>query len=254
MVPNVGIVVGTRGTFIIDTGLGARNGQTVMGEVGKVSKTSELYLASTHFHPEHDLGAGGFPAHTKMLRSRAQQADIDRFGLELAMKFSGISPLHAELLKGAEFRKADLHFDKEHTVDLGGVRVRLVAMGDNHTGGDTAFFVEPDGVLFSGDVTMRALPAVGANAKISTWLQSQERFEKLQPKRVVPSHGPMGDISMMAAYRTYLTMVQVRAAALKKEEKSLDETTKTIQVELAPKYPETNRMVGAIRAAYNEAP
>jgi glyoxylase-like metal-dependent hydrolase (beta-lactamase superfamily II) len=170
------------------------------------------------------------------------------------MKFSGISPLHAELLKGAEFRKADLHFDKEHTVDLGGVRVRLIAMGDNHTGGDTAFFVEPDGVLFSGDVTMRALPAVGANAKISTWLQSQERFEKLQPKRVVPSHGPMGDISMMAAYRMYLTTVQARAAALKKEGKSLDETTKTIQAELAPKYPETNRMVGAIRAAYNEAP
>jgi glyoxylase-like metal-dependent hydrolase (beta-lactamase superfamily II) len=58
MVPNIGIIVGTRGTFVVDTGLGNRNGQTVTREIQKVSKTPELYLATTHFHPEHDLGAG----------------------------------------------------------------------------------------------------------------------------------------------------------------------------------------------------
>ena len=61
-VPNVGIVVGNRATLVIDTGLGQRNGETVMREVQKVSKNSELYLATTHFHPEHDLGASAFPA------------------------------------------------------------------------------------------------------------------------------------------------------------------------------------------------
>src|SRR5262245_37568424 len=64
MVPNVGIIVGSRGTLVVDTGLGARNGQTVVREMQKVSKTADLYLATTHFHPEHDLGAGGFPPQT----------------------------------------------------------------------------------------------------------------------------------------------------------------------------------------------
>jgi glyoxylase-like metal-dependent hydrolase (beta-lactamase superfamily II) len=255
VVPNVGIIVGSRGTFVIDTGLGARNGQTIMREVGKVSTNSELYLATTHFHPEHDLGAQGFPPNTKMLRSRDQQADIDEFGLEMAKTFSGFSPLNAELLQGAEFRKADTHFDKEHSVDLGGVRVRLMAMGANHTRGDTAFFVEPDGVLFSGDVVMMALPGFGSPySRLSNWLQSLDRFEKLQPKRIVPSHGAMGDGSMIANYRKFLTTVRTRAAALKKEGKSLDETVKTIQTELQATYSPPNRMVSAIRAAYNEAP
>ncbi len=80
MVPNIGIIVGTRGTLVVDTGLGARNGQTVVREVQKVSKTPELYLATTHFHPEHDLGAGGFPAHTKMIRSQDQQKEIAEQG------------------------------------------------------------------------------------------------------------------------------------------------------------------------------
>jgi len=55
----------------------------------------------------------------------------------------------ADLLKGAEFRKADTTFDKEYLLDLGGVRVQM-AVGPTHTRGDTAFFIEPDGVLFSG--------------------------------------------------------------------------------------------------------
>jgi glyoxylase-like metal-dependent hydrolase (beta-lactamase superfamily II) len=190
-----------------------------------------------------------------MLRSRDQQADIEEFGLEMAKTFSGFSPLTAELLQGAEFRKADMHFDKEHTVDLGGVRVRLMAMGGNHTRGDTVFFVEPDTVLFSGDVVMMALPALGSpHSRVSNWLQSLDRLEKLQPKRIVPSHGPMGDVSLITNYRTYLTTVRTRAAALKKEGKSLDDTVKTIQGELQAKYSPPNRMVSAIRAAFNEAP
>ena len=68
LVPNVGIIVGSRATLVVDTGMGARNGQTVLREVGKVSRNRELYLATTHVHPEHDLGAGAFPPETKMIR------------------------------------------------------------------------------------------------------------------------------------------------------------------------------------------
>ena len=254
MVPNIGIIVGSRATLVVDTGLGARNGQTVMREVAKVSKTPELYLVTTHVHPEHDLGAGGFPAHTKMIRSQDQITEIKESGLETAKRFSGFSPLNAELLQGAEFRQADITFDKEHTLDLGGVRVRILAMGYNHTRGDTATFVESDGILFSGDVTMSALPAVGASSSIRQWAGSQERFEKLQPKRVVPSHGPMGDASMIAKSRLFLETVQRRVPELKKQGQSVDETVSTIQTELREKFGESHRMAGTIRTAYTQAP
>jgi glyoxylase-like metal-dependent hydrolase (beta-lactamase superfamily II) len=253
LVPNVSIIVGSRATFVVDTGLGARNGEAILREVGKVSRNAELYLATTHVHPEHDLGAHAFPAHTRVIRSRAQVAEIQQSGLDTAKRFASFSPVTAELLQGAEFRAADIVFDTEQTIDLGDVRVRVMAMGFNHTSGDTAFFVEPDRILVSGDVVMNALPGVGAASRLSTWLASMDRFEKLQPKRIVPSHGPMGDVAMVANYRTFLTTVRERAAALKKEGKSLDDTVKTVQDELQGRY-DRNRMAGAIRAAYNEAP
>jgi glyoxylase-like metal-dependent hydrolase (beta-lactamase superfamily II) len=252
LVPNVAIIVGSRTTFVVDTGLGARNAQTVLREVGKVSKNSDLALATTHFHPEHDLGAHAFPASTKMYRSRDQQADIDESGGDIAKRFAGFSADTAELLKGAEFRKADTFFDKEQTVDLGGVRVRMIAMGFNHTRGDTAFWIEPDNILVSGDVVMSTMPQIPAMAKLSTWIQSLDRFEQLKPRRVVPSHGPMFDATTIANWKTFLTTVRSRAVALKKEGKSMDDTVKAIQDELQDKY-DRNRMASAIRAAYTEA-
>jgi glyoxylase-like metal-dependent hydrolase (beta-lactamase superfamily II) len=254
IVPNVGIIIGSKGALVVDTGLGARNGQAIMREVAKVNKGGDLYLAVTHFHPEHDLGAGGFPANTKMIRSRDQQADIDEFGLETAKRFAGFSADTAELLKGAEYRKADQFFDKDLTIDLGGARVRLMAMGPNHTRGDIAFWVEPDNVLLSGDIVMTTMPGFSSpHSKLSTWLQSLNRFEQLKPVRIVPSHGPMGDASMITRWKTLKTTVQARAAELKKQGRTVDDTVKVIQDELQDKYPR-NGLAGVARAAYNEAP
>jgi glyoxylase-like metal-dependent hydrolase (beta-lactamase superfamily II) len=255
LVPNIGIIVGTRATFVIDTGLGVRNAAPVLREVATVSRNNELYLATTHFHPEHDLGAMGFPADTKMLRSTDQQKDIAEFGLQLAKTFSGRSPFIADLLKDAEFRKADIVFEREHAVDLGGVRVRLIAMGANHTRGDTAFFVEPDGILFTGDIAMKPQPSFASPySTVKHWLTSLDALEKLKPVRIVPSHGPMGDTSLIAGYRGYFKTIQERAAGLKKQGKTIDETVQLLTGEMEHKYPDRQRLGGGIRAAYNEAP
>lgn len=255
LVPNVGFVVGERGIFVIDTGLGERNGATVARVARTLSPTGKIWLGTTHFHPEHDLGAKAFPAATQLLRSRDQQKDIDEFGLQLAKTFSGRSPFIAELLKGAEFRAADEHFDREHTIDLGGVKVRMIAMGPNHTRGDTAFFVEPDGVLFSGDVAMKPQPSFASPySSVRHWLESLDLFDSLKPQRIVPSHGPLGDVGLVAGYRTYLTTIQTSAAALKKQGKSIDEAAQTVADELKDKYPDRQRLIGAARAAYNESP
>ncbi len=254
LVPNVGIIVGNRGTFVVDTGLGLRNGQAVVRETDQVKRGAELYLGTTHFHPEHDLGAMAFPSTTKLLRSTDQVKDIDEFGLQMARLFSTRSPFIADLLKDAQFRKADTVFEHETTVDLGGVRVRAIAMGANHTRGDTVFLVEPDGILFSGDIAMKPQPSFASPySTIKHWLTSLDALERLKPKRIVPSHGPMGDTTLIADYRMYFTTVQTRTAELKKQGNTIDETVQTVTAEM-PKAPDKARLGGAVKAAFAEAP
>ena len=139
-VPNVGYIVGESAVLVIDTGLGPPNGAAVYEVTKKLAGTKALYLVTTHVHPEHDLGAQAFPDTTRLIRSTDQLKDIAESGLRLAKVFASRSALHAELLKDADFRKADVTFEREYDLDLGGVRAKLMAMGANHTLGDTAIW------------------------------------------------------------------------------------------------------------------
>jgi len=257
LVPNVGIVVGDRGTLVIDTGLGPRNGEVVLREARKVGRGPELYLSVTHVHPEHDLGAQAFPASTKMIRSRDQDADIAEFGLQLANTFASQSPARAELLKGAAFRKTDLSYDREYTLDLGGVRVRMVAVGPTHTRGDTVFLIEGENIVFAGDVVMSAFPAFASPySSLAAWLTALDRIAAMKPATIVPSHGRLVDASMIATYRDYLRGVQSRAQELKRAGRPADDAATAIQAEMQQKFPamaQPARVTAAVQAAYKEA-
>lgn len=253
-VPNVGFIVGSKATLVVDTGMGPPNGKTVLAEAQKLSATNKIYLVTTHVHPEHDLGAQAFPATTTLIRSKAQVAEIAEEGMRTADVFRGRSEINKQLLDGAQFRKADVTFETSYDLDLGGVKVQLVTLGTAHTQGDTGIFVEGDGVLFSGDVAMKALPAVSAKSTSKQWLASLDKLAAFNAKIVVPSHGPIGDAAYISAYRTYLVRVRDRAAALKKEGKTVDQTVEALTAELKADYPDTGRAAGAIRAAYADGP
>jgi len=258
-VPNVGIVVGDRATLVIDTGLGLPNGEIVLGETNKVSTNTELYVASTHYHSEHDLGAGAFPASATMIRSRAQQQDLDEFRLSHAERFSRMSAVMAGLLEGAAFRQADIYFEDEYSLDLGGVTVRIFAVGPAHTRGDTAFFVEGDDVLFSGDVAMRRYPRFSSpTSGVRVWREALELLEGLNADLVVPSHGPMGDGSVVESYAEYFATLQSRVMELKAQGISVDAIADELTRELEPQYTDwpsdgAERIEGMVRAAHAEA-
>ena len=258
-VPNVGIIVGDTATLVVDTGLGLRNGQTVAREVAKVSGTNDVYVMSTHFHAEHAGGEMAFPQRATIVRAQAQQRDIDELTQDFAARFATFTPVMGELLQGVRFPPADVLFDREHDIDLGGVRVRLLARGPTHTRGDTMVLVEDDGVLFAGDVVMNEafLAFNSPDSSVGTWLASLDELSRLGPDHVVPSHGRMGDASLISAQREYLRTVRTRVRELKAAGRSADETAEQVARDVQATYPtwtSPTRVATAARAAYREAP
>lgn len=257
-VPNVGIVVGSRGTLVIDPGLGRRNGQTVLREASRIRENAELYVASTHYHPEHTTGYVAFPPSARYVNSTVQEREFTELGMTMVKRFAGRSPMFEELLADAQRREAAITFDREHTLDLGGVGVRLLVVGPTHTRGDTVFFVEPDNVLFAGDVVMnQSFLAANDGSSMKAWLAAFDRLEALRPAVVVPAHGPVGDGSLIPAAREVMQAIQSRARQLKAEGHSAEETAAQIQREFQakhPTWPRVNGVAAAARAAYNEAP
>jgi len=257
-VPNVGIVVGSKATLIVDPGMGLLSGEAIAREVAKVSRNADVYIVNTHFHPEHTTGDAAFP-NARIIRAQAQQQDVEELGMKWVGTFASRSPEMAQILKGATFRKPSETFEKEKTLDLGGVRVRLIRLGPGHTRGDSVFFVEGDGVLFSGDLAMRNIFPAFATPQSSarTWLTSLDELDRLKATRVVPAHGDLTDASVVEAYRGFLKALQTRVGELKRGGKSSDDIAVQVRGEFAAKYPgwaQPIRVHPAATVIYKEIP
>ena len=255
--PNIGIVVGARGTLVIDTGLGERNGATIMRVAQKLEKGPVLYLTSTHYHSEHVTGEQAFPANTVIIRPAVQQEELLRRLPGHMARFREMSQQNHELLQDTKLRTPDILFDGEMKLDLGGATVRLFCLGRAHTEGDMLIFVEEDSVLIPGDIVESKLfPIMPEESSMQGWIAVLDKLEPMKPRLVVPDHGELGDGSLIAKQRAMLAEMQGRALELRREGKSADEAGKLLTDELHAKHPDygqVERIAADVKLVYAQA-
>jgi glyoxylase-like metal-dependent hydrolase (beta-lactamase superfamily II) len=257
--PNVAVVIGSRATLVVDTGLGKRNGATVMRAEQKLAKGPILYLTTTHYHSEHTTGEAAFPASTIIIRNSEQQEEMNK-GVSAHMEaFKKMSAQNFDLLQNVKFRSPDVLFDREAKIDLGGVTARMFWIGPAHTRGDELIYIEEDSVLIPGDIVQKDIFPImpNADASLKGWLAILDNVEALHPKFIVPDHGAsIVDASQIGAQRAYLLALQARALDLKKQGVSVEDAGKAITAELKAKYPDwpnPNNVAGEVMRVYEQA-
>ena len=255
--PNIGIVVGSRAVLVVDTGLGPRNGATIARVVSKLAPGNRtLYLTTTHFHPEHAAGEAGFPAGTILIRNAVQEKEMELHGKEIVDLFAGRSAEFKELLANATLRAADVTFEKDAKLDLGGVTARLVSFGGAHTKGDELTFVEPDRTLISGDVVQnKVVPNIFRDGGTpSSWLAVLDQIIALNAMHVLPDHSAPGDGSMVALEKKFIADLRNSALELKKKGVTADAAGTQLGSEFKTKYPDWPSMnvAGFVRSIYAE--
>jgi len=255
--PNIAIIVGSRATLVVDTGMGPKNGATIAGVVAKLAPGNQkLFLTTTHFHPEHAAGEPGFPAGTILIRNTVQQDEMEKHGQEMMDQFASRSAQNKDLLDGVKLRQPDILFDKEAKIDLGGVTARLIWFGGAHTKGDELTFVEPDRTLISGDVVQnKTMPNIfGDGGTPASWLAVVDQIAKLNAAHVLPDHSAPGDGSLVTEEHNLIAELRTRSLALKKKGVSADDAGKQVSADikaLHPDWPNTNA-AGFVKSVYAE--
>ena len=262
--PNVVYVVGNDATLVVDTGLGNNNGALVARSAKRLSKGAKLFLTTTHYHPEHAAGIGGFPPETVLIRPAVQQQELEKEG-EQTMTFFRNSPQFASSLQGVgQLRPPDVTFETEAKLDLGGgVTVRLMFLGAGHTASDELILVDPDGALITGDIVQnKVVPSVASSGgSFSSWLTVLDKLVPLQPRIVIPTHSKVGDASLITSEAAFIRDMQGRAAVLKRSGASaaeavtkMTEVFKTNYPDWAanPDWPNLNSMTGFVNRLYAE--
>jgi glyoxylase-like metal-dependent hydrolase (beta-lactamase superfamily II) len=239
LVPNIGVVVGEDATLVVDTGMGRRNGERLLERVREISD-KPLLLTLTHFHPEHGWGAQAFEGGATIVYNRVQREELEQKFRPFVELFSSFGPEIAELLEDVRLVRPQIVYDgDEAELDLGGVTVQLSYHGPAHTRGDQLVLLPSERVLFTGDlVENRFFPILpDEDAHGSEWIALLERMEALEATTVVPGHGEVGEIALIAEVREYLEYVRMRVNEAVANGTTLDDVKSQLEPEIRRRYP-----------------
>ncbi|TCO53587.1 MBL fold metallo-hydrolase [Actinocrispum wychmicini] len=245
LVPNIGIVGGTRAVLVVETGIGNANAEQVLAFAAEVAKGRQLYLTTTHFHPEHAFGAQVFARQATYLVNRAQAADLTAKGpgyLEMFRSFGGSI---ADRLDGVRLPTPDVVYDDGYDLDLGGRTVRLRPTGRGHTQGDQVVEVPDAGVLFTGDLAETGqfaifpwFPPYDTDVSGVRWLAVMDQLAATAPRVVVPGHGDIGGPQVLTDVSDYLRELRDETWRRRDSAMGEDEVVAEVRAVLIERHPE----------------
>lgn len=203
---NAGFVITGDGVVVFDA-LGTPSlGAAMIGEIRKLTDQPITHVVLSHYHADHIYGLQAFKDLTN-----AKIIAQDSFNLYTS------SPDAKQRLQQREIALApwvndntrvvlpDVTFSDETFLESGAYRFMIYHAGPAHAPDDSMMMVEPAGVLFSGDIIQNGRVPFLNSAEVDTenWMQAIEKVRKLEPKVLIPGHGPASWNAMVALDFTY---------------------------------------------------
>ncbi|MBP2330123.1 glyoxylase-like metal-dependent hydrolase (beta-lactamase superfamily II) [Kibdelosporangium banguiense] len=245
LVPNIGVIGGRHAVLVVDTGMGPRNAETVLAFAADYAQGRKLYLTTTHFHPEHAMGAQSFAGEATYLVNQAQADDLAQKGPGYIEMFKGLGEGVARQLEGVEFVQPDIVYDEAYDLDLGGRVVRLQATGRAHSRGDQVVKVTDADVLFTGDLVETGqfaifpwFPPYDTDVSGVRWLAVMQRLAADAPQVVVPGHGDVGGAQLLADVHDYLELLRHETWARRDSAMSEQTMVEEIEALMIERHPE----------------
>ncbi|HEX7397923.1 MAG TPA: MBL fold metallo-hydrolase [Propionibacteriaceae bacterium] len=198
---NVGLVVGTSGALLVDSGSSPAQGQALRDSIATVTDVALRHVVVTHHHWDHTYGLGAF-AGVETIGHESLAASLSSEAAREAAAEQGLAP---DDVVGPTTSISILA-----ARDLGGIHVEIGHFGPGHTQGDLAILVPEARVLFAGDLVENgAPPQVDETTSLKDWPQVMEALLTLcKPDTiVVPGHGDLVEPDFIAWQRAGLAAI-----------------------------------------------
>jgi cyclase len=119
------------------------------------------------------------------------------------------------------------------TLTLRSRKVEILHLGRGHTAGDLVVHLPQAGIVATGDLVVYPIPLVGGDQSfVAEWSATLEKIIALNPKIIVPGHGPlMRDTSYPRLMADLFTSVTTQVKAAADAGQALEEVRKSVNLD-----------------------
>jgi glyoxylase-like metal-dependent hydrolase (beta-lactamase superfamily II) len=194
---NAGFVVTSDGVVVFDALGTPSHGWALLQEIRKLTDRKIRYVVASHYHADHIYGLQAFRDHTDatIIAQERSGEYKDNEGIADEKASQRLDQRRGALFPWVDGNTRvvppDITFRERMTIALGDRRLTLLFAGPAHSSSDMMMMVEPDGVLFAGDIVQNGrIPHMNSDDVSTTqWLHALAEVEKLGPKFIIPGHG-----------------------------------------------------------------
>jgi glyoxylase-like metal-dependent hydrolase (beta-lactamase superfamily II) len=188
--PNSGVIIGDDGVMVIDATATPVMAQDLIDRIRKVTDKPIKYVTLSHYHAVRVLGASAFKAEQIIASRPTYELIVERGKEDWQSEYERFPRLfqNADSVPGLTW--PTMVFEKEMTVYMGKLEVRLIQIGPGHTRGDTIAWLPSEGTLFSGDLVEYNAGIYTGDAQLEEWPDTLDKLRALKPTSLVPGRGP----------------------------------------------------------------
>lgn len=235
---NSGVIVGDDAVLVIDTRISAKKAQELIADIKQVTDKPIKYVVNTHYHLDHTWGNCEFVKLGAVVIGH-ENARLTASKTEEDIKNATNFGLTEQDMEGTVPSIPTIMFKDSLLVDLGCVTARLTYMGHTHTNDGIVVLIEPDGVLFTGDILFTGYHPSMGDSDLNGWLKALEELKTTEAKIIVPGHGRVSTVNDINDLPVYLTEFDKMARQLCAGKNRND--APAIARELLKKLPEQGR-------------
>ena len=191
--PNSGVIIGDDCCMIIDTTATPVMAQDLIARIREVTDKPIKWVVLSHYHAVRVLGASAYV-------KEGAQAVIASQGTYELIQERGAADMKSEIERFPRLFQAvesipgltwpDITFERELTLHLGKLEVKLMHIGPGHTRGDTIAWIPSQKVCFSGDLVEYNAGVYTGDAQLEEWPTTLEALRALGAEKLVPGRGP----------------------------------------------------------------
>lgn len=264
-------IVRDQDVVVVDTPFTLAETRSVVAALRSLTSKPVRYVINTHWHDDHTFGnqvyQDSFPgvefiaqANTREsmvstgVHNRRQQVEggpdaVARFRRALdqgtnlqgepltederVAYVSSRSLIEQYLSEQPAFRLTlpSVTFQDRFTLDDGGRTVELRYLGRGNTEGDAVVWLPRDSVLITGDLVNSPFPSAFGSYP-NAWVEVLQKLEALQPKKIIPGHGPVMHDDTAIRFEEYLlTSLLERTRAAVARGDSLEQVFESIRAD-----------------------